>query len=172
MTEASRSSREPPAPLPAVDTRAAFRAAVGNSPSLAAASAARRLSWVDPDFADWPLEDEALLQALGRWLRLPQRELVLVGADFEGVAQRRPRFMAWYRDWTHAVHAWTPLAAEDRELPTLLLIDGAAVLQVFDRRHWRARWGAGVAEVEPWSHQIDALLQRCAPALPATTLGL
>jgi hypothetical protein len=161
-----------PGPPPAVDSRAAFQAAVVQSPPLAATAGARRMRWVGADFADWPLDDERLLQGLGRWLRLPQRELVLVGADFEAIAQRRPRFMAWYRDWTHAVQAWTPLAAEDRELPTLLLIDGAAVLQVFDRRHWRARWGEGVAEVQPWWHQIDALLQRCAPALPATTLGL
>ncbi|MBN8508572.1 MAG: hypothetical protein J0L57_08175 [Burkholderiales bacterium] len=145
---------------------------MAQAPALAAAAGVRRLRWVDADFADWPLDDEGLLQGLGRWLRLPQRELLLLGADFETVAQRRPRFMAWYRDRTHAVHAWTPLAAEDRELPTLLLIDGAAALQVFDRRHWRARWGAGAAEVQPWGHQIDALLQRCAPALAATTLGL
>jgi hypothetical protein len=163
---------DPPRPLPTVDSRAAFQAAVAQSPALAAAGGLRRLRWVDADFADWPLDDERLLQGLSRWLRLPQRELVLLGADFEGVAQRRPRFMAWYRDWTHAVHAWAPLAAEDRELPTLLLVDGEAVLQVFDRRHWRARWHVGVAEAQPWRHQIDALLQRCAPALPATTLGL
>jgi hypothetical protein len=161
-----------PASRPVVDSRAAFQAAVVQAPAWAERAGARRLLWVDADFADWPLDDQRLLPGLSRWLRLPQRELVLLGADFEAVAQRRPRFMAWYRGWTHAVRAWTPLAAEDRELPTLLLIDGAAVLQVFDRYHWRARWDEGTAGVQPWGHQIDALLQRCAPALPATTLGL
>lgn len=158
--------------LPAVDSRAAFQAAVMQSPALAAAAGARRLLWVDADFADWPLDDEALQRALGSWLRLPQRELVLLAADFDAIARGRPRFMAWYRDWTHGVHARVPLAAEDRELPTLLVIDAVAVLRLSDRRYWRARWGIGPAESRPWVDQIDALLQRCAPALPATTLGL
>jgi hypothetical protein len=158
--------------LPAVDSRATFRAAVGQAPVQALAARARRMAWVDADFIDWPLDDAALLLSLGAWLRLPQRELVLIGSDFAEMQRHRPRFMAWYRQWAHAVHVWSPSTAEDAKLPTLLLIDGSAALQLFDRQHWRARWSVGAVEVRPWTDEIDALLQRCAPALPATTLGL
>ncbi len=158
--------------LPAVDSRAAFRAAVAQAPVQALAARARRMVWVDASFADWPLDDAALLPSLGAWLRLPQRELVLIGSEFADVRRQQPRFMAWYRQWTHAVHAWTPSTAEDARLPTLLLVDGVAALQLFDRQHWRARWSVGAVEVRPWTDEIDALLQRCGPALPATTLGL
>lgn len=156
----------------AIDGQAAFAAAVVQAPAAALAAAARRMLWVDPDFAEWPLDDEALLDALGRWLRLPQRQLVLLAERFDAVARGRPRFMAWYRVYAHAIRAVAPDPAEIAELPTVLVIEPAAVLQLVDRRHWRGHWHDAAAEARVWTDRIDALLQRCAPALPATTLGL
>lgn len=154
------------------ETRADFVAAIVRAPAYATAAGARRMLWVDPDFADWPLDDPALLQGLTDWLRLPQRRLVLLAIDFSRVARERPRFMAWYPYWTHAVQAVAPDVAEVAELPAVLVVEPAAALELVDRRRWRSHWDEDAARTRIWTEQLDALLQRCAPALPATTLGL
>lgn len=159
-------------PSTPIDTRAGFLQAVTGAVDAAAAAGVHRLLWVDPDFTDWPLDDPALLQALAGWLRLPQRRLILLGARYDVLARQRPRFMAWYRTWSHAVAAFAPAGGDDSELPTVLVAEGVGVLQLMDRVHWRGRWVAEPAEAKSWAQHIDALLQQCEPALPATTLGL
>ena len=96
----------------------------------------------------------------------------LLAERFDAVARGRPRFLAWYRVYAHAIRAVAPDPAEIAELPTVLVVEPAAVLQLVDRRHWRGHWHDAAAEARVWTDRIDALLQRCTPALPATTLGL
>ena len=79
--------------------------------------------WVDTDFADWPLDDPALLQRLTDWLRLPQRQLVLLASDYDDLRRRRARFVACYRLWSHAISAFGPAEDDVAQLPCLLLAD-------------------------------------------------
>ena len=85
-----------------IESRADFVAAVHDTVSLALAGATRRMVWVDADFAEWPLNEPALLQALTNWVRLPQRQLVLLAADYDDLRRRHARFTAWVRLWSHA----------------------------------------------------------------------
>ena len=93
----------------AIESRADFVAAVHEAVSLAL-DAVRRAAWSGStcDFADWPLDEPALLQALTDWVRLPQRQLVLLAANYDDMRRRRARFTAWYRLWSHAVAAFSP----------------------------------------------------------------
>jgi hypothetical protein len=147
---------------------AALHAAVGSAATLRA----RRMFWVDPDFAEWPLDDVALLAELDRWLRLPKRSLVLLAHDFDGVSRHRARFVAWYRLWSHAVSAFSPVAEERSVLPCMLLVEGGSVVRLSDAVHWRGQVDADPTEVLRRRDQIDALLQRAEPAFASTTLGL
>lgn len=156
----------------AIDSRGAFVAALHQALETALTQRARRMLWVDRDFADWPLDDEAWLQRLGDWLHLPQRRLLLLADGFEDLRQRRPRFVANYRLWSHAIAAYSPASDDTADLPSLLLAEGAVLVQLLDRNHWRGWSSSEPATLRLWSERVDALLQRSEPAFPATTLGL
>ncbi len=154
-----------------IDTRQAFVAALHAALDLALAQRARRMFWADADFADWPLEDAAALQRLGDWLRLPQRQLVLLAAQPEAL-RRRARFMQAYRLWSHALSVFAPAADDAAALPCLLLAEDTVCVHVLDKPRWRGRSSQVPAELRMAHENLDALLQRSEPALPVTLLGL
>ena len=160
-------------PVPAaIATRSDFAAAVRWAVIGAAARGSRRLVFVDADFADWPLDDVALLAALGAWLRLPGRQLVLLADSFEALPRSRPLFVSWRRDWVHAIEACTPAEPGSLALPTLLLDDGHVGVRLIDKLQWRGRVTVEARELRQAREHIDAILQRSVPAFPATTVGL
>lgn len=159
-------------PLSALRSQADFEQALHWSLGHAQSTRSRRLTWLDPDFASWPLNDPGLLQALEDWLRLPQRKLVLLARDYAPLQRLYPRFVTWRRQWTHAIEAWSPSAGVEVRLPTLALDDQRLCLQVFDTTHWRGRLSLDERAVRQWHDEIDAILQRCEAAFPAHPLGL
>jgi hypothetical protein len=159
-------------PLPPIASKADFGAAVLWALQVSVAAGARRIVWVDPDFADWPLDEPALHDALTAWLRLPGRRLVLLADDYGGVPRLQPRFVAWRRSWSHAVEAWTPADGPAGDLPTLAIDDGSVCVHVIDAQRWRGRAVIDARATRLWRDQVDALLQRCETAFPIQTLGL
>jgi hypothetical protein len=155
---------------PGIASRADFVAAVRWGLDTAVASGARRLVAVDPDFADWPWDDAALLATLGAWLRLPQRRLVLLARSFETVPRRHPRFVAWRPAWAHAIEAWSPV--DPVTLPTWLFDDRSTCVQLLDAEHWRGRCSVDAALARLWRDETDAVLQRSEAAFPVRSLGL
>lgn len=131
----------------------------------------RLLVLQDTGFADWPLDDPELLAHWTAWLRLPGRQIRLLGTDFEGLARCHPRFAGWRRHWTHAVSVLQPQMADGRpEMPWhRCAVHRAGALDLVDPDHWRARWHADGASL---LHRSDAIAQRCAPAWAAHPLGL
>jgi hypothetical protein len=159
-------------PAPAIDSRAGFNAALLWGFRTAMADDARRMVCVDPDFAEWPFDDPGLLQGLTEWLRRPQRRLVLLAASYDAVPRRCPRFNVWRTAWMHAIDAWQPPEDLARDLPTVLVSDGAVSVQLIDALHWRGRVGIDARRARQWCEDIDVLLQRSERAFPARTLGL
>lgn len=159
-------------PPSALRSRSDFHHALHWGLGHAVATRARRLTLVDADFAAWPLDDAALLQSLTAFLQLPQRRLVLLAYRFDTVQRGFARFVAWRRNWAHAVEAWTPPEDTEVRLPTLAIDDDRLSLQVFDTTHWRGRLQLDDREVRQWQDEIDALLQRCEAAFPVHHLGL
>lgn len=170
MSEQSTGDNQPAAL--AIATRGEFVAAVLRAVDCAIERGSRRMLWVDGDFAEWPLDDPALLDALSNWLRLPQRQLVLLARDFEDIRRKRARFVAWHRAWSHAISAFSPAEADAKDLPCLLLVEGAAWVQLLDAAQWRGRLSFDAAQERLWRDKLDAVLQRSEPAMTATTLGL
>lgn len=155
-----------------IESRVDFVAAVRDAVSLALARATRRMVWVDVDFAEWPLDEPTLLQALTDWVRLPQRQLVLLAANYDDMRRRRARFTAWYRLWSHAVTTFSPSQDDIAELPCVLLAEGAGLVHLLDAVHWRGWAVSDALQQRQWRERIDAFLQRSTPAFPVTTLGL
>jgi hypothetical protein len=161
-----------PGGVPPITSRADFAAAVLWGVQTAAARQARQLWCVDRDFADWPLGAPALLDTLTRWLRLPQRRLVLLAATYDEVASRHPRFVRWRADWSHAVEAWSPPEELSATLPCVLVDDGPVSVQLHDALRWRGRASLEVRDALLWRHELDVVLQRSTPAFPVRQLGL
>lgn len=159
-------------PLSALRSPADFEAALRWAAGHALQTQSRRLTWLDPDFSFWPLDDDVLLETLTSWLRLPQRRLVLFAHDYTQVERQHPRFIAWRRTWSHRVDAWAPSDRTEVRLPALLIDDQRLCLQIFDSTHWRGRLSLDERAVRQWHDEIDALVQRCEPSFPVQPLGL
>ncbi len=157
---------------PVIDSRAAWQAGVVWGIDAAMARGARRITCVDPDFENWPLDDPALLQRLTAWLRLPQRRLVLLARHYDEVPRRFPRFTAWRRDFAHAIEAWQAPLELSQDLPMLLLDDGPISVQLIDDVRWRGRAAVDQRAATLWRERTDVVLQRSEPAFAISTLGL
>ncbi len=170
-TEPNPTGGTPPAP-PAVDSRAGFHRAIVWGFKTAIDAGARQVLCVDRDFAEWPLDDAELLQALTTWLRLPQRRLLMLAGSFDTVPRRSPRFNAWRRHWTHAIEGWQPPDEMNVELPTLLVADRILTVRLIDHANWRGRASLDQRDARVQSQEIDAVLQRCERAFSVNALGL
>lgn len=155
-----------------IDSRAGFRQAVLAAVDAAIDRGARRMVWVDRDFADWPLDTPALMATLGLWLRRPQRQLVLLAAGYEALPRTQPRFSEWRVDWLHAIDARVPSDSVPPEWPTLLVDDGPTCLSLLQRDPWRGRAATDASAARAARDLIDADLQRSVPGWPARPLGL
>ena len=157
---------------PSISSRAAFHAGVAWAVAAASATEARQMRWVDQDFADWPLDDSALLQSLGDWLRRPQRRLEMLAHDYEKMATRHPRFTEWRRTWSHVVDTRAMTEDHGLVLPAWIVVDRQAYVELLDRSRWRGRAGVDPHHTSLLALEIDALAQRSVPDFPATRLGL
>ena len=155
-----------------VTSRSEFQDAVRKLISHAAEAGAREMCWVSPDFLDWPLEDGPLLSGLTDWARRPGVRLRWLAADFETLRRHSPRLVRWRQTWAHVLDCGAPADTRPEDLPTLLLVPGHGLLQMFDTVHWRGRLTTARADEAVARGRIDALLQRSEPAFPATTLGI
>lgn len=160
-----------PADPAALDGRAAVVSAWREALLRLPDAAVREVWLLDVDFADWPLDDPAVLQALTRWAPPAGRGVRMIATRFDAMELRCPRFAAWRRDWAHRIEVWQPAADEVVELPGLL-VAGHLGVELLDRQRWRARQSGAPGDLRDMSERAAAFLQRCEPAWPATTLGL
>lgn len=174
--ESSNEPTHPPTHPPAddatnarrIDGRKAFHAALLD---LTAGGGGDEWWWADPDFADWPLDDPSLIEALGRWLARPGRRLTLLACDFDELRRRYPRFVAWRRYQAHRVLG-RAVDVEPSQVPTLFVAGAPLALQMLDRVRWR---GVRVDDAVDWRglrELVDALTQQSQTSFAATTLGL
>jgi hypothetical protein len=156
----------------AIDGHAGFAAAVHATLAAAFAREARVLLWVDEDFGSWPLDDAALLGALGSWLRRPLRQLRLLARDYDALARSHPRFARWRADWTHAIDARRPDPAMRAPLPTLVLDDGPVLLRLAQRDPPRGLAASDAQTAWQARDDIGPVWELAEPAWPLRPLGL
>lgn len=162
----------PEIPEGPITSRTDFQAAVRALIFNAEAGGARHLWWVSPDFADWPLDEPALIDALAHWARQPGAQLTWIGHDFERVRRAMPRLTRWRQTFGHVLKCWSPGEVTGSDMPTLLVADHQAVLRVLDLERMRGWVRCEGADVQRAREEIDVILQRSSEAFPAVTLGL
>lgn len=99
--------------------RLEFADLVRQALQVAAAQGWREIIWCDPDFADWPLGERVVAQALHDWSS-SGRKLTLLAANYDAVLGRHARFVTWRRAWSHLVECRKSAAASASSLPSAL----------------------------------------------------
>ena len=167
-----------PAPDPApdtvepFDTRAAYHLALVGAIEQALAQRSREMIWMDRDFADWPLDDTHLIEALQAWLKLPGRRLVMLASEFQTIGRAHARFVHWRRDWSHVVIGRIPETLEPASFDSALVTDDGLAVALHDPTRfwgWQARSGVAARELR---RRIDAYAQQSEEAFPTTVLGV
>lgn len=159
-------------PAGPVASRADFQAAIRGFIAAAQAAHVKQLWWVSPDYADWPLDEPAVLDALTHWARAPGARLHWVGHDFERVRRTMPRLTRWRQTFSHLLQCRSPEEVPGPDLPSLLVADHSAVVRLLDLERVRGWVSHEAADVQRAHEQIDAILQRSSDAFPAVILGL
>ena len=162
-------------PIPAegllITNRGEFLAALRNAFAETAAVGCREVWLSDPDFADWPLGERAVVEHLGAWAQ-SQRRLVVLAENFDEVARRHPRWVEWRRQWAHIVQCRASTEDQPGQVPTLLIAGGLLSVHLADRVQSRGRASRNPADEQRCHERIDAILQRSVETFPATTTGL
>jgi hypothetical protein len=154
-----------------IGSRAEFLDAVRNAFLLAEQAGAREIFLVDPNFADWPLNERSVTDSLSRWID-SSRILVVLAHSFDELARRQLRFVEWRRQWAHVVQCRNDPDLEAEQIPTLLLIPGHTCIRILDRVRGRGTVSNRPVDLTECRETVDALLQRSVEAFPVTTLGL
>ncbi|MEO7152559.1 MAG: hypothetical protein ABIX46_12740 [Burkholderiaceae bacterium] len=149
------------------DFIAAVRAALAD----VAQHGGRELWMLDLDFADWPLNEPAVIEHLRLWAR-PHRKLTLIAHDFDTVARRHPRWVDFRRTWAHVVECRTNTEVEAGRMPSLLLAPGRLVLRRFDPLRYRGSVSHDAASQLQTREVVEAVLQRSTLAFPPSVLGV
>ena len=163
----------PDLPQGPLQGRPAFQQAVRNAIAHAAAAPARfgQLVFCDPDFADWPLGERAVTQALQAWALRGHGQLLLLACRYDEVQRLHPLFVQWRRLWSHKIEARACCAAHAADLPGVLWTPAWALRRfsplqsVCVAGHEADRRATLRAELDDW-------LARSAPAFAASVLGL
>jgi hypothetical protein len=145
----------------------ALRAALRDAASVGC----RELLMCDRDFADWPLNEVAVIESLTQWAS-NHRSLTVLAESFDEFPRRHPRWVSWRRTWSHIVSCQSNQELESGQMPTLLLAPGLLTVRLVDTVRYRGSVSRSTADAVQGREQFDAILQRSEPAFPVTNLGL
>ena len=155
----------------ALATRPEFHDALREAFAEMAEAGCREAWMLDEDFADWPLNERALVDTLTRWAA-PHRKLVVVARHYDEVVRRHPRWVDWRRQWSHVVECRAFDEPPPRPLPTLLLADERVAVHLVDPSRHRGALSREPADLLRHRECIDAVLQRSVESFGASVLGL
>ena len=169
--EASRATSEPEKTSRVIDSRSGFHIAVREAFASLAASKSNEVVICDTDFADWPLGEISVIDGLARWAQ-PHRKLTVYAQNFDEILRRHPRWVAWRRQFAHAVECRVVEPLEQGRMPSLFTARGGMTVRLFDAGRYRGAQSSCAADGVLAREQIDAISQRSSEGFPATTLGL
>ncbi len=130
----------------------------------------REIIWCDPDFADWPLGERLVAQALNDWAR-GGRKLTMLAGNYDTVPRQHARFVAWRRTWSHVVECRRSAMASAGSMPSALWSPG----WTFERLDMERSTGVASADAArriALKERLNEFLLNSSAAFPATVLGL
>lgn len=163
---------EPSTTLPAGPFvgRRSFAEHIGRALLQAAHAGWPQLILSDADFADWPLAEPLVLQALTDWART-RRQLTLLAVHYDEVHRRFPRFVRWRQRYAHCIQAHAVDAEHAGDVPSALWSPQWALLR-HNPRQSRGACGSDGQRIQLVRGLLDDWLARSQPAFAADVLGL
>lgn len=124
----------------------------------------------DPDFADWPLGERVVVEALQAWAGRG-RHIQFMARDFAPLRQQHPRLVQWRVTWSHLVQAHACTHMVGTEVPSAIWSPGWTMERLDVIRCTM------VATQDPrrrvaLKERLDTCWALGSPSFPATTLGL
>ena len=124
----------------------------------------------DSDFADWPLGERVVVDALQAWAGRG-RHIQFMARDFGPLRQLHPRLVQWRGTWSHLVqaHAFTRLVGT--ELPSAIWSPGWT-LERLDTLRCTLVASVDARRRLALKERLDTCWAMGSPSFAATTLGL
>ena len=159
-----------PLPEGRFEGRQAFISLVRQALATAAREGWPSLVLSDVDFADWPLGERVVVEALNAWAGRG-RQLRLIAQDFGSVRQLHPRFVQWRTTWAHLVEAHALSAASAGEVPSAIWSSAWMLERLDPLRCVGVTTTDGVRRLA-LRERLDGVWLKGSPSFAATTLGL
>ena len=151
--------------------RESFRQLLRQSFDAAAEAGWHELLMSDADFADWPLGEPAVVQALHEWAQKTTGRCIILARSYDGVPRQHALFVRWRSQWQHKIECLEYPADATQEVPSLLWSPKWALQRVEAVRGWGIS-GAQARRLQLLRSGMDEWLARAVPGFPAVTLGL
>ena len=124
----------------------------------------------DADFADWPLGERAVVDALNRWARRG-RTLKMLARHYDQLRLLHPRFVQWRVTWSHLVEAHACQGAAGAELPSAICSPVWTLERLDPLRNTLVASGDAERRVA-LQERLNECWLRSTPSFPASQLGL
>jgi len=162
----------PPCPLPTgrFEGRLAFADLVRQALACAAQEGWSSIVLSDADFADWPLGERVVVDALQDWA-CQGRHIRFMARDFAPLRQLHPRLVQWRVTWSHIVEAHACSGAAGNDLPSAIWSPGWT-LERLDTMRCTLIATRDAERRVALRERLENCWHKGSPAFPATTLGL
>jgi hypothetical protein len=124
----------------------------------------------DPDFAEWPLGEREVVEALQRWA-VRGRQLKFLARDFSAMRQLHPRLVRWRVTWSHLIEAHACPGAAGSELPSAIW-SACWTMERLDPMRGTVVASADAKRRTALKERLDSTWHKGTPSFAATTLGL
>ena len=124
----------------------------------------------DPDFADWPLGERVVIDALQAWAGRG-RHIQFMARDFGPLRQLHPRLVQWRVTWSHLVQAHACTSLVGTELPSAIWSPGWT-LERLDSLRCTLVASVDARRRLALKERLDTCWSMGSPSFAATTLGL
>jgi hypothetical protein len=162
----------PPAALPQgrLEGRSTFVQAVRDALQTAARDGWNELILCDANFADWPLGERAVAEALQAWARSGRR-FVMLAVDYSGLPRQHARFVKWRQTWDHIIECRVCRSTDALGFPSVLW-SPSWVMQRIDVERDVLVCDSEAARRVTLRQLLDECRRDSAPGFPASVLGL
>ncbi|MBU1361572.1 MAG: hypothetical protein KKC85_16460 [Gammaproteobacteria bacterium] len=152
------------------DGRGQFDANLRAMLAAAARENWRGIIWSDPGFADWPLGERSVVDALQAWASAG-RSLVMLAQSFDVFERDHARFVHWRRMWGHIIECRACHGPGLPQVPSGVWTPSWFMHRV-DVERVRGVCGRDPEGRRALRERLDECLRQGRSAFPSSTLGL
>ena len=166
------STESAPSALPQgrLQGRSVFQQALRDALLQAAREGWNEIIVCDANFADWPLGERAVAEALQAWSR-GGRRFVMLAMSYEGIPRWHARFVKWRQTWSHIIDCRVCRSSDALAFPSVFW-SPAWVMQRIDVEQDVLLCDHEAARRVALRQLLDECRRDSASGFPSSVLGL